>query len=108
MNTEQQEKLKITSVKTFTDKGKLIITQDILDKIKYTCSKINTVEWSGILFYKFEGDITDAKNFVCTIEDLFVMDKGTHAHTDFKYTDDILDILEERPELEDCIIGLMH
>lgn len=109
MIPEEENKLKISSVKTLTEKGKLIITRDILNKIKYTCNKISAVEWSGVLFYTFEGDIVKPESFVCTIQDLFVMDKGTDAHTAFKYNEDIVDILETKPELEEnCIMGFMH
>ena len=97
------------SVETLTEKGKLILSKDILRKIKYTCDKINNVEWSGVMFYSFTGNITQPSTIECTIKDLFVMDKGTHAHTQFKYTEDILDILQEKPELEEeCIMSMCH
>lgn len=66
-------------------KAKLIITEEINNKIKFICKKINNVEWSAALFYEVSGDITDPENMVCTVKDLYLMDIGSSAHTQFNY-----------------------
>ena len=34
-----------------SNKFKIIISNDFIDKIDYICNQISDVEWSGILFY---------------------------------------------------------
>ena len=106
--TTKTESSSPISVKNLQKRGKLIIPLDVLDKIKYTCNQISLVEWSGILFYNFEGNLTEPETLVYTLKDLFLMDKGTGAHTDFKYNEDILDILQHKEELEDCLMAMCH
>ena len=104
----EKKPILIKSVLNLNEKGTLIITKDILNKIKYTCNQINKVEWSGVIFYSMKGNITTPKELEFTIEDLFVMNKGTSAHTQFKYTEDIIDIMEHNPKLDECVMGLLH
>lgn len=69
------------------------------EQIKYLCSRIHTVEWSGVLFYKVEGTIKDPSNMKITLVDILPMDKGSTATTSFNMDsryDDYL--MEEHPE----------
>ena len=38
---------------------KIIIPKEVESKIRMLCSFIDTVEWSGILFFKTEGNFDD-------------------------------------------------
>jgi len=90
-------------------KVKLIIPKEVDDKIKYLCRKINSVEWSGILFHTAEGDITKPSEMVITLRDVYLMDIGTGAATDFEYDPDtIVSIFSSNPEFMDYRMALIH
>jgi hypothetical protein len=89
--------------------AKLIVPDSINDRIIHTCRMINEVEWSGVLFYSIQGSVADPENFICTIEDFYLMDIGSTAHTQFKY-DDIAEAYATHDEWIDngYRVGLLH
>lgn len=97
---------------------KVIMPDDILNKIKYLCRAISAVEWSGILLYTVKGTIKDPSKMVITLKDIIVMDKGTHTLTEFNFNEKIRDTSEYMDrhidytnEFEEAIewkIGLIH
>jgi proteasome lid subunit RPN8/RPN11 len=96
---------------TLTSKATVVVSEEVNDKIIHICKLINNKEWSGLLLYSIEGDIDSPSNLVCTIRDIYVMDIGTSAHTQFKY--DGSEIATAYMENEDWIInnyrlGLIH
>lgn len=80
---------KLTKI-NITERPNVYITQELLSKIWYLCYKINEVEWSGVLFYKTEGDLSDISNLKFTCTDFYLMDKGTRAYTEYESDDSIL------------------
>lgn len=80
---------------------KLIIPKSVEEKIRYICSIVHDIEWSGTLFYKAEGDL-DKGTFKATCLDIFVMDIGTTGFTQFN---DSEDIVSYRVEHADTLIG---
>lgn len=95
-----------------TVKGELVLTQDFIDKVNYLCSKINTVEWSGVLFYEVENqdefDLTDPKSIKMVAKDIYLMDKGSGAATDYEFGPELVDAFIKKPELEDMRMGHIH
>lgn len=90
-------------------KPTLIIPEIVEQKIKYICNKINLVEWSGTLFYSIvSGTIDKPDELVLKCEEIYLQDKGTSAHTQFKYGEDILDIYDQYPDLEECKTAMLH
>lgn len=85
---------------------KLYIPAEVEKKIKYICGQISTIEWSGTLFYTTEGTFED-NNLVIKCVDLFVMDIGTAAYTEFDMSPDVLSYMMEH-DLLDCHMGLIH
>lgn len=85
---------------------KLYIPAELEKKIKYICGQISTIEWSGTLFYTTEGTFED-NNLVIKCVDLFVMDIGTAAYTEFDMSPDVLSYMMEH-DLLDCHMGLIH
>jgi hypothetical protein len=80
-------------VKAILMSGKPIIhiPENIYNKIKYLCTKINTTEWSGLLFYQtIKGDISKASEMVIEIKDIYLMDIGTAGATAFSYDGEII------------------
>lgn len=65
------------------------------EKVKYLCTLISEVEWSGVLFYSMEGTIQDPENCIITLEDILPMDKGTQAYTEYEFDKRVDDYLEE-------------
>lgn len=86
---------------------KLIIPEKVEKKIRYICQKIWEDEWSGTLFYKPEGTFKD-NNLVIRCEDIYVMNIGNSAYTEFDMSPDVIGYMTENPDLLDCQLGLIH
>lgn len=89
----------------------LHISEEVNNKIKYICSKISNVEWSGVLVYKSEGDLNDINNLSMKVIDIYVMDIGSSAHTSFEYDPiDIATAFEQNPDWieNEYRLGLIH
>lgn len=86
---------------------KLIVPENVEEKIRYLIRKFPHTEWSGVLFYKHQGTFED-KDLVITCEDIFPMDLGTSGWTEFKMNEDVTAYMADNIELFDCDMGLVH
>lgn len=88
---------------------KINISSLVEQKIRFLCKNIWDVEWSGVLFYKIEGNFED-KSLVIKCIDLFQMDIGTSAYTEFNVSPSIATYMVDHPELleEGVYQGLIH
>ena len=67
------------------------------------------MEWSGRIFYKIiKGTIKDPKNLKLEAVDVYLEDKGSSAYTEYESQEDIMDLFEHNPQLEDCRAGMIH
>lgn len=82
--------------------------QKVLSQIQLLCKEISKVEWSGVLFYSIEGSIKDPQNMVLTLEEIFLMDKGTKAYTEYSFDESVIEHMMENEHLEDCKIAHIH
>ena len=90
-----------------SDTFKLIIPEEVEKKIRYICQQIWKDEWSGTLFYKPEGRFEDGTLAIRCV-DIYVMDIGTAAYTEFDMSPDVISYMTDNPELLDCQMGLVH
>lgn len=90
------------------EKFELILTEELLDKIKYLCAEFPTREWSGVLFYNFEGDVSNIEDLKLTAFDLYPLDLGTATYTEFSHSADFAGYIARHPELMDARQGLIH
>lgn len=88
---------------------KIVIPAEVEKKIRFLCRNIWDVEWSGVLFYKVEGAFED-KSLTIRCVDLFQMDIGTSAYTEFNVSPDMATYMVDHPELleEGIYQGLIH
>lgn len=88
---------------------KIVIPAKVEKKIRFLCKNIWDVEWSGVLFYKVEGAFED-KSLTIRCVDLFQMDIGTSAYTEFNVSPDMATYMVDHPELleEGIYQGLIH
>lgn len=90
----------------------LVINQEVFNKIKFLCNKINKVEWSGVLFYKINGSIRTPSEFSIEIADILLMDKGTSGYTEYNFDESvaefIMDKAMEDPTWMTIKIGHIH
>lgn len=102
---KKTERLKlIKNASTF----KIVIPESVEAKIRHLCSIVHDVEWSGTLFYRHEGSLEDG-TFKVTCVDLFVMDIGSSAYTEYDESPDVLTYRIEHDLLgEDIQEGLIH
>ena len=90
-------------------KAKLILTAQVVNQIKFLCSKIPNVEWSGVLYHTSTGDVDDPKNFVCKAEYILLLDKGTSGYTEYDFTsDNFVEALMDKPELMEMSMSHVH
>ena len=87
-------------------KHKLIIPKEVEDKIRFICQKVWNTEWSGVLFYTYEG--TFEEGLVITCKDIYVMDIGNATYTEFTMNPDVVSYMTENRELLECQQALIH
>lgn len=86
---------------------KLVIPEEVERKIRFTCQKVWNTEWSGTLFFTYEGSFEN-NDLVIRCVDIYIMDIGTAAYTEFDMSPDVISYMTENPELLDCQMGLIH
>lgn len=89
------------------DSYKIVIPEEVESKIRFVCQKIWKDEWSGTLFYKPEGSFEDGTLTIRCV-DIYIMDIGSAAYTEFDMSPDVISYMTENPELLDCQMGLIH
>lgn len=106
---EVKQPMKVTSLvqKSGTYNYKLIIPAEVERKIRFTCQKVWNTEWSGTLFFTHEGSFEN-NDLVIRCVDIYIMDIGTRAYTEFDMNPDVIAYMCENPELLDCQMGLIH
>lgn len=101
------EQKKMPSLEKHTDIYKLVIPTDVENKIRYLCNKISQVEWSGTLFYTYSGSFEEGTLEIRCV-DIFPMDIGSQAYTEFDMSPDVIAYMTDHPELLNCQMGLIH
>ena len=86
---------------------KLIVPQDVEEKIRYLLRKFPSTEWSGVLFITHEGSF-ETNDLVITCKDIYPMDLGNATFTEFKMNEDVAAYMAQNIELFDCEISLVH
>lgn len=106
---ETRQPTKVISLvqKSGTYNYKLIIPAEVERKIRFTCQKVWNTEWSGTLFFTHEGSFEN-NDLVIRCVDIYIMDIGTQAYTEFDMNPDVISYMCENPELLDCQMGLIH
>lgn len=106
---EVKQPTKVISLvqKSGTYNYKLIIPAEVERKIRFTCRKVWNTEWSGTLFFTHEGSFEN-NDLVIRCVDIYIMDIGTQAYTEFDMNPDVISYMCENPELLDCQMGLIH
>lgn len=86
---------------------KLKIPINVEEKIRHLCSKVSNVEWSGILFYTYEGSMEN-NDLVIICKDIYVMDIGTSGYTEFNMSPEVMSYMCDKSELLNTQCGLIH
>ena len=86
---------------------KLVIPAEVERKIRFACQRVWNTEWSGTLFFTHEGSFEN-NDLVIRCVDIYIMDIGTQAYTEFNMNPDVIAYMTEHPELLDCQVGLIH
>jgi hypothetical protein len=110
MDMEEKKEVKpVLELVHRQDIFKIVIPAKVEKKIRFLCKNIWDVEWSGVLFYKVEGAFED-KSLTIRCVDLFQMDIGTSAYTEFNVSPDMATYMVDHPELleEGIYQGLIH
>lgn len=86
---------------------KLIIPENVEEKIRYLLRKFPSTEWSGVLFTTHEGTFEN-NDLVITCKDIYPMDLGNATFTEFKMNEDVAAYMAENIDLFDCELQLVH
>lgn len=105
--TKQPTKVISLVQKSGTYNYKLIIPAEVERKIRFACQKVWSTEWSGTLFFTHEGSFEN-NDLIIRCVDIYIMDIGTQAYTEFDMNPDVIAYMCNNPELLDCQIGLIH
>ena len=105
--TKQSTKIISLVQKSGTYNYKLIIPAEVERKIRFACQKVWSTEWSGTLFFTHEGSFEN-NDLVIRCVDIYIMDIGTQAYTEFDMNPDVIAYMTEHSELLDCQLGLIH
>lgn len=84
----------------------LTIPKNVEKKIRYHLTRFNGREWSGYLFYDYEGSFKE-NNIHFTARDFVFLDLGDGATTMFKESPKVLSFAIDN-DLLDCKEGLIH
>lgn len=85
---------------------KLTVSNLLEQKIRFMCSKSPDNEWSGVLFYTYEGSPED-NSLVIVAKDFVLMGLGTSGYTEFFMSAEVVNYMALN-DLLDCQIGLVH
>lgn len=86
---------------------KLIVLENVEEKIRYLLRKFPSTEWSGVLFVTHEGSFEN-NDLVITCKDIYPMDLGNATFTEFTMNEDVAAYMSENIELFDCDLQLIH
>lgn len=101
----KKKKLKELSMKSCPT---IVADRDFMSKVEILCRNINSVEWSGILFYTIEGSIKSPDSMVIHLKDVLLMDIGQSSYTEFDWDEDFVNYKMSSPERMDYLHGLIH
>lgn len=85
---------------------KLVISQLLETKIRTFCALSPDREWSGVLFYTFEGNFESG--VTVHANDMYLMDQGNGVHTEFDLDAPEITRYLVLEGLENHCIGLIH
>lgn len=85
----------------------IIIPKEVERKIRFICKKSWETEWSGVLFFEYNGTFEDNDlNIIC--KDILVLDVGSSVYTEFNMSPKVISYMTENPLLLDCQMALIH
>lgn len=92
-----------------SEKGRLLISPEMVAQIQFLHASIGKTEWSGILVYDVvSGSPKDPKNFVLEAKRVFLMDIGSAAYTEYSPDEDVIDLYDQMPEAMEMKTGHIH
>ena len=86
---------------------KLIVPENVEEKIRYLLRKFPSTEWSGVLFVTHQGTFEN-NDLVITCKDIYPMDLGNATFTEFTMNEDVAAYMSENIDLFDCDLQLIH
>nr|DAE12441.1 MAG TPA: Ubiquitin-like protein [CrAss-like virus sp. ctjK323] len=105
INTEETKKL--PQLVKGSSIYKLVVPENVEEKIRYLLRKFPSTEWSGVLFVTHEGSFEN-NDLVITCEDIYPMDLGNATFTEFTMNEDVAAYMAENIELFDCDTAILH
>jgi hypothetical protein len=105
--TKTEETKKLPQLMKGSSIYKLIVPENVEEKIRYLLRKFPSTEWSGVLFVTHQGTFEN-NDLVITCKDIYPMDLGNATFTEFTMNEDVAAYMSENIELFDCDLQLIH
>lgn len=102
MSTSQHHPIIMKSQSSY----KMFIPAEVENKIRILLNLVYNTEWSGVLFYTYEGSMEN-NDLVITCRDILPMNIGNSVYTEFENTPDVAGYIVDN-QLFDCCQGLVH
>lgn len=77
-------------------------------KVQHLCRRINEVEWSGIVWYRVNGTISNPQSCTIVVEDILLMDIGNKTYTEYEFGMDVVSYMMANTVLKDMRYGHIH
>ncbi len=87
-------------------KYRIVLSENLERKIRTYCALSPEREWSGVMFYTFEGDFE--RGVTIHANDMYLMDQGTHVHTEFGLNEPEITRYMFLEGLTDHCMALLH
>jgi len=84
----------------------LYIPDSVEKKIRTLLTEIHNIEWSGVLFYTFNGSF-ETKDIEIHCVDLLPLNIGNASFTEFTMSPEVISYMAKN-DLLDCQMGLVH
>lgn len=89
-------------------KATLKVTREFNSLVQYLCSRISDVEWSGVLFFESSGEVNSEEGVTITPVDIYPMDIGSSAYTEYDFSEEVFDYYEHHAERFGMKYGHIH
>jgi hypothetical protein len=91
------------------ERGRLLLTDEIITQINYLHGRTGKKEWSGMLLYEVvKGNPSKPKDFVLKAKHIFLMDIGTAAYTEYETDEDIVELYDNVEGAMEMKTGQIH
>lgn len=85
----------------------LVLSRHFEAKVRAACEAFPTLEWSGAMFYTYEGTLGQ-DDFKIIAKDFLLQDIGSGTYTEYSLDGEVANYLADHLDLIECKVGRLH